>query len=83
MIGDSVQGANLKEDIQKKLKIIHQSDCIFTVMGRKERAGDEDFIEDAMCKPYFKLLEQIYEEDIPLVKAITESDLVVKWKEQV
>lgn len=65
-----------REVVDQKVQILHLS--IANIQREGRSLGFDENLISQMCHPYFKLLHSIYEEEFPFVKAIEESDLVLR-----
>lgn len=64
--------------VSGKIKILHQQ--IAALQNWVSAAGGSREMLDALCVPYYKALESIYAEDVPLAEAIENSDLLIHVK---
>jgi hypothetical protein len=63
------------EVVSAKTRVLHQH--IAAVQRWVDDAGGDDQMLETLCAPYEYLLQQMYEEDIPLARAIESSDLLI------
>jgi hypothetical protein len=64
--------------LNHKVKILHGQ--IAALMLWVEKSQGDAALAEQLCKPYYRLLERIYEEDFPIANAIETSDLVLQME---
>jgi hypothetical protein len=70
--------ANWSEELEFKAKLLHEQ--LASLRSWVEEAeGDEEML-DALSSPYYELLEEIYEDDLPLARAVERSDLLLRYQ---
>ena len=62
--------------IRGKTHILYSQ--IAQMQNELSKAGMEDSSIETLCKPYYTLLDSVFNEDYPLAKAIEDSDLAVR-----
>src|ERR1700722_3538377 len=67
--------SNWSSVLQRRAQILHQQ--IATMQGLVlESGGSEEMLEKS-CEPYYRLLDEIYEKDMPVARALDHSDLLL------
>ena len=62
--------------LNHKVKILHAQIASMLAWVEKSNGGPE--LAQQLCAPYYKLLEDIYEQDFPIAKAIETSDFLLQ-----
>src|SRR5437868_7610546 len=64
-----------KESIDKKAALLHQQ--IAAMQRLTADKPDASHLLEEACAPYYKLLDNLYQEELPLARAIDQSDLLL------
>lgn len=70
------QSTKWKEILDQKVKVIHNQ--IASLKIYVENHNGDDALFNSMVEPYYKLLDNIFQEEYPFSNAIDNSDLVLK-----
>lgn len=70
--------ATYTDEIHTKARLLHEQ--IAALSHKAQEAADPAALAALLCAPYYRLLDQLYEHDLPWARAMDDSDMVVRLR---